>query len=90
MKHAANLLVVAGSALLLTMVALGQTGVNRHVTSVHSYNVNFTPKLADGSNPIPPFPSGSSFEAIQPILSADGSNPIPPFPKGGSLLFQAV
>lgn len=51
-------------ALLLMIVAPVTLGVNTRV-------VNNSSVWADGSGPVPPFPSG---------LLADGSGPVPPFP----------
>ena len=81
MKNAAKFFVIAGSALLLTMLALGNWGVNTNVKvlKIHQSPVSV---WADGSVPIPPPPKGTGLSVIPATtnLLADGSVPIPPPP----------
>lgn len=83
MKHAAKFTLIAGSALLLAMLAVANWGVN---VNVKVLKANQAPILiwADGGVPIPPPPKGSGFSAAtaNALLLADGGVPIPPPPTG--------
>lgn len=59
MKHAAKFFLIAGSALLLTIVASSRSTVNTHVTALKAAIAPTVSIRADGGSPVPPFPSGS-------------------------------
>ena len=46
---------------------------------IHSQNSLHARLLADGGEPVPPWPSAS-------VLLADGGEPVPPWPSGSLLL----
>jgi|SRR5690348_5351895 len=87
MKNAAKFFVIASSALLLAMLAVGNWGVNRNVKVLRTHQPRVS-VWADGSVPIPPPPTGTGLFAIPAAnaLLADGSVPIPP-PSTGTGLF---
>jgi hypothetical protein len=84
MKHAAKFFVIAGSALLLTIVASSRSTVNTHVSALKTVPTSTISIWADGGAPIPPPPSGVgvSVTAVETALLADGGAPIPPPPSG--------
>jgi len=92
MKHAAKSFVIAGSALLLTIVASSRSTVNTHVIALKAAPASTISIWADGGMPIPPPPSGIgvSVTAVETTLLADGGMPIPPPPSGIGVSVTAV
>ena len=75
MKSSATALVLG-----LCSVAVMSAAVRVPVkTQIHSQNPVRARVLADGGEPVPPWPSGS-------VLLADGGEPVPPWPSGSVLL----